>query len=201
MHAGRHPRIRRGASMRMSSKIAVRLALLLSMALAACSGTNQHGPASVRLRSTAIVGRLVPAQYTCDGKNIRPPLEWGPVPSGTGELALFLIGFKPVAGTHAYSLSVNWAVSGVDPSLHRLPAGQLPAEAHEGLTSNGTRRYSICPKRHSEERYQFEVYGLPTKGAILPNFAAEPILATLTGPKGAGLVTTHGSFAVAYKRP
>jgi hypothetical protein len=30
----------------------------------------------------------IPAQYTCDGADISPPLSWSDVPAGTGSLAL-----------------------------------------------------------------------------------------------------------------
>jgi len=39
------------------------------------------------LRSGAFQGTTLPAQYTCDGENVSPPLERRTVPAGVKELA------------------------------------------------------------------------------------------------------------------
>lgn len=38
--------------------------------------------------------RILPAQYTCDGKNTSPALRWQGVPHGTAELVLFAMNIR-----------------------------------------------------------------------------------------------------------
>jgi phosphatidylethanolamine-binding protein (PEBP) family uncharacterized protein len=168
--------------------------------LAGCGSagsSSSHVKAVQRVAfKSAAVGTTIPALYTCDGKNISPPLEWGSVPADTGELVLFAIGFNRTTGT-SYSASIAWAVSGVNPQLHRLAAGHLPPGAHLGVASDGRRGYSICPKKGTTDEYQFELYALPRPISVSPNFAGPPVLDTLTTSHA---VAGHGLFVAAYKR-
>lgn len=185
----------RRPSMRATSSIV----LVAVLALAGCGG-SPHKEATISLKSAAITGKSLPALYTCDGKNISPPLEWGAVPADTRELALFLVSYTPVPSTHAYSAAVDWAVAGVNPALHRLAPGRLPRGAHVGIASDGKRRYSVCPKKGVDVHYQFEVYGLPASAKISPRFAGLPVIAALASPKSSNPVNAHGGFVVFYER-
>ncbi|MHB8241046.1 MAG: YbhB/YbcL family Raf kinase inhibitor-like protein [Solirubrobacteraceae bacterium] len=175
------------------------IALLAALALAGCGSSNVQKPLKqVLFRSTGVVGHRVPARYTCDGTDIAPPLEWGSVPAGTAELALFLVGFKPKPESNTYSISVEWAIAGVNPQLHKLTAGRLPAGAYPGVASSGKQRYSLCPPKGQSAKYQFELYGVPSSGAISSGFSALPTLVSLnhrTSP-----ATAHGAFPLTYKR-
>ncbi len=178
------------------------IALSATLALAGCGGSSapRHKEAVVTLKSTAMVGRSLPAVYTCDGRDIHPPLEWGAMPAGTGEVALFLIELTPVPRSRVYSVSVDWAVSGVNPSLHRLAAGQLPRGAHVGAASDGKQRYSLCPKKGTTVQYRFELYGLPAGVRIAPRFAGESVIAALSSSKSSNPVNAHGSLIAFYRR-
>src|SRR5580693_1229781 len=45
----------------------------------------------------------IPAQYTCDGADISPPLSWSDVPAGTGSLVLVIEDLDAPSGTGRYS--------------------------------------------------------------------------------------------------
>jgi phosphatidylethanolamine-binding protein (PEBP) family uncharacterized protein len=175
--------------------------LVWGLGLAGCgsSAPSATSVAAVTFQS-AFVGESIPALYTCDGKNIHPPLEWGAVPAGTSQLALFILGLTPSPSTNRYTASIEWAVAGVNPGLHRLAAGQLPPGARVGVNSEGKRRYSICPKTGNGERYQFELYALPASLGISPRFAGLPIFSALSNPTASPLATAHGSFSAVYVR-
>ena len=81
-------------------------------------------------------------------------------------------------------MSVEWAVAGLDPSLHRLTAGQLPTGAYEGLGSAKRESYSVCPAKGTGVHYQFELYGVPSAVKVGPGFSGEAILAALCPPAG-----------------
>jgi phosphatidylethanolamine-binding protein (PEBP) family uncharacterized protein len=143
---------------------------------------------------------VLPTEYTCDGRDTPPPIEWGAVPATTASLVLFVVGFSPNPATNSYTPSVEWTVAGINPDAHKLDAGRLPAGAFVGISSRGGRRYSICPKRGVSERYQFELWGLPEKALLAPHYAGAPVLVSLIPRKGKTLASARGGFAVTYKR-
>jgi hypothetical protein len=93
----------------------------------------------------------IPARYTCDGADISPPVSWKGVPGDATELLLLVVDLN--VSTH---LSVSWAVAGLEPSRHGLPAGLPPADAILGRNSAGQDGYSICPPK-----------GVPTHFGVL----------------------------------
>lgn len=101
----------------------------------------------------------VASQYTCHGSDASPPLEWGGVPAGTQELALFVLSMKPVDN----KLFFDWAVAGLPGSLRRLPAGALPAGASVGRNGAGRDSYTLCPPGGAPESYVFTLYALPER--------------------------------------
>jgi hypothetical protein len=175
---------------------------LVAVALAGCANTSS-APKSVTIafKSPVVVGKnALPTLYTCDGKDISPPVEWGPVPASTKELALFVLGLTPKPHSPAYTVSVEWAVAGVNPALHRIAAGQLPAGAHVGSLTGGKKHYSICPKRGKSETYQFALYAVPAGITVAPKFAGFELLHALADPTSATATSAGGAFVAVYKR-
>jgi phosphatidylethanolamine-binding protein (PEBP) family uncharacterized protein len=181
-------------------------ALLVGLALTGCgssgaSTTPTHSPPKpIPFKSRAIVKGALPAQYTCDGKNIPPPLEWGAVPSSTQELALLVIGFIPGSTPNSYNLSVEWAVAGLSPKVHHLAAGQLPSGAFLGGRNNGSTKYSICPEKGTRQQYEFALYAVPTSIKIPRGFAGVQILSRIGASTAPTPASAAGIFEVAYKR-
>ncbi len=190
--------------MRQPPKAILGVLLLCALVLGGCGADSPAAAKAVpkiNVRSTAISGDVLPARFTCDGRDISPPLEWGAVPPSVGRLALFLIGFTPDAATGGYSISVEWAVAGLNPALHRLAAGQLPAGAYLGVATDGKRqRYSVCPKKGTSVHYQFELYGIPASIVVSPQFAGASILSALTTPNSPTPAAAHGGFVAIYTR-
>lgn len=103
--------------------------------------------------------QVLPPEFTCDGKNTSPALQWQGVPDGTAELALFAMNLRPANGT----LFFDWAVAGLSPDLEAIEAGKLPRGAIVGRNSFGKQGYGICPPRGGEETYMFTLFALPEK--------------------------------------
>ena len=156
-------------------------------------------PPKLDVKSAVVVGERIPARYTCDGQSISPPLEWGAVPSNVQQLALFLVGVRPKPGTKGYTVSVEWAVAGLSPTLHRLASGQLPAGAHVGVASGG-HRYTLCPAKGTTVHYQFELYGVPASVHIPAHFSGRSLLSHLAAPSGPTRANAHGGFVAIYTR-
>jgi phosphatidylethanolamine-binding protein (PEBP) family uncharacterized protein len=179
-------------------------ALLATLALAGCGTVVKPKPYAVPripFRSTAIDGHALPARFTCNGQDISPPLEWGAVPRGVQSLVLFVVGYTPTQGQRLNHLSVEWAVAGLNPNLHRLRAGELPPGAYLGVTSDGKRqRYAICPKKQSPTLYEFELYGVPGSNRLVHHFAGYPALTSLLAANSPTRTTAYGNFYAIYKR-
>ncbi len=187
--------------MQRSLIVGVGSALSLTFVASGCGGSSPTPAPSIPFKSAAIVRSAIPARYTCDGKNIAPPLEWGAVPSGTKELAVFLLALTPNPATGRFRFSIDWAVAGIDPSLHRLPAGDLPRGASVGLTSSGKLRYSLCPPRGSHARYQFALYAVAPSVNVPGRFSGPELLQALAEVRSNTPASGGGEFTAFYTRP
>ena len=187
-------------------------ALLAASALAGCgsaagssapAGPTSTGPTvtskSISLSSSAITSGKIPAVYTCDGKNIAPPLKWGPVLTGVHELVLFALGVPARPSSHAKD-TVEWALAGVKPELHELGPGSLPAGAFLEEASNGKRRYSICPPHGQTRSYRFVVYAVPELIRATSKIDGVKLLANLAEGPPNFRAPAQGELTATYKR-
>jgi phosphatidylethanolamine-binding protein (PEBP) family uncharacterized protein len=183
----------------------------MAVALSGCGAgaagrkaTNPHLPAitkvvSVSLRSAAVQRARLPALYTCDGRNVAPPLAWGALPSDIEELALFAIDVTPNRSSRP-PLTVEWAMAGVSPKLRHLSAGEVPRGAFLVQDSDGKRSYSICPAKGQSERYEFALYALPPHVRAGPEISGVRLLHNLTGTNLGGRSPATGKFTATYTR-
>jgi phosphatidylethanolamine-binding protein (PEBP) family uncharacterized protein len=162
--------------------------LCATMALAGCGGSSTTSGSSSATKTArfasvpnesievSIPGLLregyIPERYTCDGADVSFPLRWSHVPSGTAELAIFVINLQPVHGRFFF----DWALTGLSATSHGISAGTLPPGAIVGRNSFGAVGYSICPaKGASEEHYVVRAIALPHPLAATPGFDAEAV--------------------------
>jgi Raf kinase inhibitor-like YbhB/YbcL family protein len=146
----------------------------------------------LRLSSPAFTdGGSIPAEYTCDGEDVSPPLEWEPGPEGTA--AWVLICEDPDARAWIHWLVVNLpaAVTG----LGRNASGSLPEGAMEGETDFGPAMYrGPCPPS-GEHRYVFTVYALSE-----PLIQGAQVTATQVRADMYGKVLAEGVLTGRYRR-
>jgi Raf kinase inhibitor-like YbhB/YbcL family protein len=90
----------------------------------------------------------IPAQYTCDGADISPPLSWSDLPPGTGSLVLVVEDPDAPSGTFRH-----WAVFDIPPASRGLDAGysaNRPTtalhEAPQRLWQNRLRAVPVHPE-------------------------------------------------------
>ena len=122
----------------------------------------------------------IPKQYTCEGSDISPPLQWSGVPSGTKSLAL-IVDDPDAPDPAAPKLTwVHWLLYDIPPSATGLAENEakngVPAGAQSGLNDWKRTGYGgPCPPigRH---RYYHKLYALdvtlpklkkPTKAQLL----------------------------------
>lgn len=97
----------------------------------------------------------IPERYTCDGRDINPPLLIDAVPGGTKSLALIVDDPDAPAGTW-----VHWVVWNIPPQTREIRESSLPAGAVQGL--NGWKRNGYggpCPPS-GIHRYIFRLHAL-----------------------------------------
>jgi len=161
------------------------LAVLAALALGGCGGSADGSagvatqPARVSLTSSAIHDTKLSALYTCDGRDISPPLAWGAVPSSVEEVAIFALGAHRAANGQTLG-SIEWALAGVRPGLHALRAGEVPHGAFLLAGTAGKRRYSICPHKGETEHFTFVLYALPHGARASPKISSAALFDNLT---------------------
>ncbi len=145
----------------------------LAAGSAAASSTPDGGtPVTMTLTSPAFrAGGEIPSQYTCEGKNLSPPLEWSGVPAAAKSLALVVDdpdAPDPKAPKMTY---VHWVLVDLPPAAKGLAEAVLPADLPKGARAglNDWKRPAYggpCPPigRH---RYFFKLYALDAPLASL----------------------------------
>lgn len=102
---------------------------------------------------------FIPAVYTCDGRNVSPPLNWNDPPDGTKSLVL--INDDPDAPAGDW---VHWIVYNIPPGIRKfnendsvtgLPPGTLQGKNDFGRIGYG----GPCPPSGTH-RYFFKLYAL-----------------------------------------
>jgi hypothetical protein len=115
-------------------------------------------------------GGEIPALYTCEGRDVSPPLAWSGVPEGTKNLAL-IVDDPDAPDPKAPKMTwVHWVLYRIPPTAKGLPEAvqkkDLPQGTLEGLNDWKRAGYGgPCPPigRH---RYFFKLYALD---ALLPD--------------------------------
>jgi hypothetical protein len=123
---------------------------------------------TLTLTSTAFTeGASIPSAYTCEGKDVSPPLSWSGVPAGTQSLVLIVDDPDAPDPAAPQRTWVHWVLYNLPPDATGLPeavsADRLPPGTEVGF--NDWERADFggpCPPigRH---RYFHKLYALDTR--------------------------------------
>jgi Raf kinase inhibitor-like YbhB/YbcL family protein len=142
----------------------------VGLLLVAGAGAPETSKATMQLTSSAFTeGKPIPTRYTCDDKDVSPPLQWTHAPPSTGSFVLIADDPDAPAGTW-----VHWVLFDLPASATALaediPKSQhLPGGATQGL--NDFRRLGYggpCPPHGKPHRYFFKLYALDTRLELKP---------------------------------
>jgi len=141
----------------------------------------------------------IPPQYTCDGRNISPPLAWSELPEGTRSLALIVDDPDAPDPRAPRRTWVHWVVYDIPATAVGIAEGaspgRLPAGAREGLNDFGRQGYGgPCPPT-GRHRYFHKLYALDTMLTALQR----PTRAQLEQAM-AGHVLGQGELVGTYER-
>jgi hypothetical protein len=100
---------------------------------------------------------VIPKKFTCDGKDVSPPLKFTNIPQKTKSLALIVDDPDAPAGTFTH-----WIVWDISPKKTQFAVGERKGIT-EGTTDFGKTGYGgPCPPSGSH-RYFFKLYALDSK--------------------------------------
>jgi Raf kinase inhibitor-like YbhB/YbcL family protein len=141
--------------------------LALTMLLAGCgddasSPADSDAPSSITVTSTAFAdGAAIPVQYTCDGDEISPPLEWTHIPTDAAALALVVDDPDAPSGTFTH-----WVVLDIPTSTTSSAEGGVPEGGAQAKSSAGSAAYAgPCPPSGTHH-YRFTVVALDEKTGL-----------------------------------
>jgi len=124
---------------------------------------------------------MIPDKYTCDGKNVSPPLEWYEAPHGTKSFALICDDPDAPMGTW-----VHWVVYDIPKSIGKLPAHTPPEKSLTNGGRQGTNDFhkigygGPCPPAGTH-RYFFKLYALDICVELDAGATKEQLLRAMKG--------------------
>ncbi|MEW5917520.1 MAG: YbhB/YbcL family Raf kinase inhibitor-like protein [Gemmatimonadota bacterium] len=141
---------------------------------------------TLRLSSSAFEHNgAIPRQYTCDDRDMSPPLAWEDVPNGTQSFALIVDdpdAPDPAAPKMVY---VHWVVFDIPANVRSLAeattAKNLPSGARQGVNDFSKHDYGgPCPPigRH---RYYHKLYALDVLLGDRGELTKQSLLAAMKG--------------------
>lgn len=134
------------------------LAFCMLLVLCACEGMpTPDSPSSMTIRSPAFTqNEAIPAEYSCDGRNVSPPLQITDIPVRSKSLALIVEDPDAPGGNF-----IHWIVWNIPPVSTVWAAGGVPAVAVQGINDFGTMQYGgPCPPLGEEHQYVFRLFAL-----------------------------------------
>lgn len=113
-------------------------------------------PLPMRLTSPAFTsGEMIPAKYTCDGKDVNPELVFDDVPGDTQSLAVLVDDPSSPAGNW-----LHWSVWNIPPTVRIIRENSAPQGSREGETDFSEVGYGgPCPGT-GEHNYRFTAFAL-----------------------------------------
>jgi hypothetical protein len=150
---------------------------VLGLAVVNSVAADRTGKDQMQLTSTAFTeGAAIPTKYTCDAKNVSPPLKWSSVPAGARSLALIVDDPDAPVGTW-----VHWVLYDLPPTTSELaedmPKSQYIANgAKQGLNDFRHLGYGgPCPPHGKPHRYFFKLYALDVLLDLKPGLTKKDI--------------------------
>ncbi len=151
---------------------------------------------------TMATGKMMPRDYSPDGRNMSPPLQWRNLPEGTRQIAV-------ICQDHGAGNPppwVHWIIYNISGNAEELPAG-LPFDTSEpmprGLEGavHGNNGWGLpmyrgpAPPGNSLHHYDFAVFALDEELNLPPGLDREELLEAIDGH-----VIGRGDMVPIYRR-
>jgi len=140
-------------------------------------------------------GGMIPAQFTCDGADISPPLTWSTVPEGTQSFALICDDPDAPMGTWVHWVLFNLPASTTELPRNVSPDERLPGGGRQGVNDFGRFDYGgPCPPGGTH-RYYFKIYALDKELSLEGRVTKQQLLKAMEGH-----VLAQGQLMGRYRR-
>ena len=150
----------------------------------------------ITITSTAFEeGGMIPQPYTCDGKDVSPPLKWSGVPDSAKSLALICDDPDAPMGTW-----VHWVLYNLPANLKELPEAMPADKTLKNGAKHGKNDFhkfgygGPCPPGGTH-RYFFKLYALDTMLDLEPGATKAELLQAMEGH-----IVAQGQLMGKYKR-
>ena len=160
------------------------------------SETIQIKKTEIKLTSTAFKdGEMIPEEYTCDDKNVSPPLSWTYVPNGTKSITIICDDPDAPIG-----IWVHWVLYDLPFSIKELTENIPSLEKLQNGAKHGINDFhkfgygGPCPPGGTH-RYYFKIYALDNETGLKPGATKEQLLKVIKGH-----ILAEGQLIGRYKR-
>ncbi len=132
--------------------------------------------ADMKLTSQAFQeGEPIPSTYSCQGKNVSPPLSIAGVPKETKTLAIIMDDPDAPSGTF-----VHWVAWDISPQDLNWAEGK--SLQHQGKNHMGKEGYfGPCPPPGKPHHYHFKIYALDTELKLAQGTTKDELLSNIKG--------------------
>lgn len=140
-------------------------------------------------------GGLIPRQYTCDGIDVSPPLQWSNVPEGTAAFAVINDDPDAPGGTW-----VHWVLFNLPADTRNLPESIAPSDTLPNGAKQGRNDFrkigygGPCPPGGTH-RYLFKIYALSEMIAADAGITKTELLTAMQGR-----ILAEGQLTGKYRR-
>ncbi|MGA8222298.1 MAG: YbhB/YbcL family Raf kinase inhibitor-like protein [Candidatus Acidiferrales bacterium] len=152
---------------------------------------------SLELKSADFAaGGNIPKQFTCDGADMSPALEWNAPPAGTQSFALIADDPDAPVGTW-----VHWVIFDMPANLRGLPQNLSKIEQLKDGTRQGRNDFrkigygGPCPPTGQAHRYFFKLYALDAKLNLKPGTTKKEVEQAMHGH-----ILAQGEYMGRYSR-
>ncbi len=137
---------------------------------------------NMEVKSTAFQeGAMIPKLYTCDDKDISPPLSWSGLPAGAKSIALIMDDPDAPVGTWVHWVLFNIPPDTTDVAENMPRSASLPNGAKHGNNSWANLGYGgPCPPGGTH-RYYFKVYALDVVLSLSTGVTKAQLLKAMEG--------------------
>jgi Raf kinase inhibitor-like YbhB/YbcL family protein len=150
---------------------------------------GQHDSARLAVSSPDLSAGRLSREFTCDGANRLPRLQWSAPPPGTQELAIQMVDPDAPGGTFTH-----WLAYGIPPGISSLAT--MPADVAEGINDFGRAGYGgPCPPRGPAHHYHFVVFALDTQLSLAAGATRSDLESRISGH-----VIGKGELVATYQR-
>jgi hypothetical protein len=151
---------------------------------------------AIQVTSTAFKeGEMIPRQYTCDGKDVSPPLAWSGVPQETKSIALICDDPDAPMGTW-----VHWVLFNLPPTSSSLSEGVSSSRSLDNGGKHGKNDFrklgygGPCPPGGTH-RYYFKLYALDSMLTLDSGISKADLVKAMQGH-----ILAEGQLRGKYKR-